>query len=534
MHDSASCADDLFVAETITLPREEVETLRAENAELLAQLERVLREKRLIEENFARFLRQRFGPKAERIDPNQLLIAFDELLEVADAETEQPTPEHAREAADDEEGTKPSKQEKRAVKGAHGRKPLPKELPRERVVHEPEASELCCAACQQMKTKIGETITEVLDYVPASFKVIENVRSKYACRPCEGGVVIASLPPQPIEKGRPGSGLLAFVLTAKYCDHLPLYRLESIFARQGLELSRSTLCEWLARSAELLAPIFEELKRSVLASRVIHGDDTPVLCLENHQGGGRRQGYLWVYAGDRDEVVYDFTLTRGRDGPNRFLKDWKGKLQVDGHTSWEELFETGAVVEAGCWAHARRYFFEAVGSDTARATRMLALIQRLYGVEKRAKEAKLLPEAVTALRREESKPVLDEIGKLLDEYRPNALPKSLLGKAVTYATNQWRALQAYVDDGELDIDNNKAERGMRDVAVGRKNWLFTGSPKGGERAALFYSLINTCKLQGVEPFAYLRDVLDRISTHPASRVGELTPRGWKLAHTDRA
>lgn len=533
MHDSVSCADELHVNAPSTLLQENA-TLRAQVDVLTAQLERVLREKRLIEENFARHLRQRFGPKAERIDPNQLLIAFDDLIEVAEAETEQPALEHAREAADDEEGTKPSKQEKRAAKGAHGRKPLPKELPRERVVHEPDAAELCCATCKQAKTKIGEATSEVLDYVPANFKVTLHVRPKYACKHCEGGVVIANLPPQPIEKGRPGSGLLAFVLTAKYCDHLPLYRLENIFARNGIEISRSTSCEWLARSAELLAPIFAELKRSVLASRVIHGDDTPVLCLENHQGGGRRQGYLWVYAGDRDEVVYDFTLTRGRDGPNRFLKDWKGKLQVDGHASWEELFETGDVVEAGCWAHARRYFFDAVASDTARATRMLALIQRLYGVEKRAKEARLAPDAVATLRRAESKPVLAEIGRLLDEYRPNALPKSLLGKAVTYATNQWQALQAYVDDGELDIDNNKAERGMRDVAVGRKNWLFTGSPKGGERVACFYSLINTCKLQGVEPFAYLRDVLDRISTHPASRVAELTPRGWKLAHQDRA
>jgi transposase len=328
--------------------------------------------------------------------------------------------------------------------------------------------------------------------------------------------------------------LLAFVLTAKYCDHLPLYRLENIFARQGLEISRSTLCGWVASASELLAPIFDDLRRSVLSSKVLHGDDTPVLCLENSHGGGRKQGYLWVYVGDRDEVVYDFTLSRGRDGPNQFLREWKGKLQVDGHTSWEDLFARGDVVEAGCWAHARRYFFDAAPSDTARATRMLALIQRMYAVEREAKDAELDADKRGDLRREQTRPILAEIRALLDELAPQALPKSDLGRAIGYANNQWNALVRFADDGELAIDNNSAERGMRDVAVGRKNWLFTGSPEGGRRAALLYSLINSCKLQKLDPFEYMRDVIDRVSTHPASRVAELTPRGWKAARAQAA
>jgi transposase len=509
-------------------------TLRAQVDQLTQSLQRALREKGAVEDRLARLLRRYFGPKGEKIDPRQLQIAFEELMAIADEQVEPPPIEHAREAADDEEGVKPSKDEKRGRKGAHGRKPLPVDLPRERVVHEPAAAELSCASCHGAKTKIGESISEQLEYVPASFKVLEHVRPKYACKCCQEGVVIAALPPMPIEKGRPGPGLLAFVLTAKYCDHLPLYRLENIFARQGLEIARSTLCGWIASVYELLTPIFDELRRSVLSSRVLHGDDTPVLCLENSLGGGRKQGYLWVYVGDRDEVVYDFTLSRGRDGPNQFLREWKGKLQVDGHTSWEDLFARGDVVEAGCWAHARRYFFDAVASDTARATRMLALIQRMYAVEREAKGAEHDADKRGDLRREQTRPILAEIRALLDELAPQALPKSELGRAIGYANNQWDALVRFADDGELAIDNNSAERGMRDVAVGRKNWLFTGSPEGGKRAALLYSLINSCKLQKIDPFKYLRDVIDRVSTHPASRVAELTPRGWKASRAQTA
>lgn len=509
----------------------ENETLRAQVDQLTHALERSLREKRAVEERMARLLRRYFGPKAERIDPRQMRIDFGELADIGESQIEPEPIEHAREAADDEEGVKPSRQ---AKKGAHGRKPLPADLPRERIVHEPASDELCCASCHGDKQRIGEAVTEQLEYAPASFKVIEHVRPMYACKRCQEGVAIAALPPMPIEKGRPGPGLLAFVLTAKYCDHLPLYRLENIFARQGFSISRSTLCGWIASVCELLAPVFEELKRSVLASRVLHGDDTPVLCLENSQGGGRKQGYLWVYVGDRDEVVYDFTLSRGRDGPNRFLEKWRGKLQVDGHTSWEDLFARGDVVEAGCWAHVRRYFFDAVPSDTARATRMLAMIQRMYAIERQAKDAELDADKRGDLRREETQPILAEIRALLDELAPQALPKSDLGRAIGYANNQWNALARFVDDGELAIDNNSAERGMRDVAVGRKNWLFTGSPEGGKRAALLYSLINSCKLQELDPFEYLRDVIERVSTHPASRVAELTPRGWKAARAAAA
>ncbi|MBK7645266.1 MAG: IS66 family transposase [Planctomycetes bacterium] len=501
-------------------------TLREQLAVVKNALQSALRDKQIAEERLARWLRRYFGRKSEKIDPSQLRMPFEELVEIAEAQAEPSTPEHAREAADDEAGTRAPKPRK---KGAHGRKPLPSSLPRERVEHDVEPEDRSCFSCKREKQRIGEEITEELEYVPASFKEIEHVRPKYACKHCQEGVVIAELPARVIEKGRPGPGLLAFILTAKYCDHLPLHRLEGIIARSGLEISRSTMCEWVSRSVESLRGIGEALRTSVLCSSVLHGDDSGIQCLENFARAQPRDGYLWAYVGDRDEVVYDFTLSHARASPNEFLAGWEGKLQADGHTCWEDLYRDGAVVEVGCWAHARRYFFEAIPSHTERASRVVALIQRMYAVEKRAKAEKILPGELLALRRAESAPILAEIRKLIDEYAKDTLPKSGLGEALTYATNQWEALGRFVDDPELDIDNNAAERALRMVAVGRKNWLFAGSPEGGRRAALIYSLVGSCKLLGIDPFAYLRDVLARVAAHPASRIAELTPRGWKQA-----
>jgi transposase len=517
------------VSESKTLIEHEVETLREEKSVLVKELDRERRENAWLRERLKHYMRRIFGAKAEKIDPSQLALPFEELIDLA-VSLEEPAPTAtAQEAADDEADTHTQKQRR---KGAHGRRPLPKELPRLRVEIHPDEADRTCKCCRQPMAVIGEETSEELDYQPATLAVTEHVRVKYACKSCEDGVVIAPLPPRLIEKGRPGPGLLAQVAVSKYADHLPLHRQESIFERHGVDLSRQTLCDWIGATAEHLTPIVAALKASVLASAVIHSDDTPLLCQENAIGGGKTRAYLWTYVRDQREVVYDFTMSRERDGPERFLGDWSGHLQVDAYAGYDRLFASGRVIEVACWAHARRKYFDALAGNAERASRMLALIQRLYRVESEAKE--LAPRERAALRRERSAPILAQIRAQLDADQKHVLPKSGLGEATTYLANQWDALQRYVDDGRLDIDNNAAERAMRCVAVGRKNWLFAGSPKGGERAAVIYSLIATCKLQGVEPFEYLRDVLTRLPEHPRERMAELTPRNWKPAREKAA
>lgn len=506
----------------------EVETLREQMLVLERKLKATLRENEMLRERLARYLRRLFGPKSEKIDPAQLGLAFEEVLEIVGAQPEAEANEHAREAADDEAGTTTQKVRR---KGAHGRRPLPKDLPRIRVEYHPDEEDRACHSCKQALVRIGEETSEELDWQPATMTVTEHVRVKYACKGCQEGVVIGVLPPRPIEKGRPGSGLLAHVLVSKYADHLPLHRQEAIFERSGVELSRQTLCDWVAGCAQSLAPIVLAQKRSVLGSFVIHSDDTGVLCQENFRGAGKRKSFLWAYVGDRAEVVYDFTLSHGQEGPKSWLGDWSGYLQVDAYSGYNEVLASGAMVEVGCWAHARRKYFEALESNLERASRMLVLIGELYKIEREAKAHGLDAERRCVLRRERAPPILERIRVQIDEDRSRVLPKSSLGEAATYANNQWLALSRYLEDGRLSIDNMAAERAVRGIAVGRKNWLFAGSPKGGERAAVIYSLVETCKLQRIEPFAYLRDVLDRRPTHAPERMAELTPRLWKAARS---
>ena len=510
--------------ETSSSAASEIEVLRAQNVEILRELARAQRENAWLRERLERYLRKMFGAKAETIDLAQMKLPFAVLVEMAAAEVEEEKPEGAGEAADDEEHTPTQKKRK---PGAHGRKPLPKDLPRLRVEHHPEPSELTCGCCKGSLSAIGEEITEELDWQPATFTVTEHVRVRYGCKVCQENVVIAALPARPIEKGRPGAGLLASILVSKYADHLPLHRLESVFERSGVELSRQTMCDWVAGSVKWLSSIVEAQMRSVFESAVIHTDDTHVMCQENALGAGKRKSYLWVYVGDRDEVVYDFTLSRAGEGPRTFIGSWKGYLQVDGYQAYDQLFAGGDVIEVACWAHVRRKYFESLGHDPGRASLMLGLIQQLYKIEKEAKG--LDAEARCAIRRERAAPILERIRAQIDDDEKVVLPESGMGIAVRYAKNAWPGLLRYVDDGRLDIDNNAAERAMRCIAIGRKNWLFAGSPAGGKRAAVIYSLVATCKLLGIEPFTYLRDVLERLPTHPRERIAELTPRLWKAA-----
>lgn len=454
-----------------------------------------------------------FGKKSERVDPRQLQLALEQLanepgpvtqpLEMDSGET--PVQGHAR--------RRPT-----------GRRPLPAHLPRRRVeIDVPDPEKTC--ACGHARTRIGETVTAKLEYEPASFVVIETARAKYACAHCHEGVVEAPAPPQAVDRSLAGEGLLAHVIVSKYVDHLPLHRLDGIFAREGIDLSRSTLCDWVADVATALAPIGAQLRREVVAADYLQTDDTSVTVLGDQ--GGSFKGRLWVYLDPLgQQVVFDATATHEREGPAAWLADFRGQLQADAYAGYDGLYATGRVVEIGCMAHARRRFVEAFAMDGSAAL-MVALIQQLYQVERAA--ADLTPDTRRLRRHDQSTPLLAQLKAERNRLAQTALPKSPLGDAVRYLTNQWEALQRFVDDGRLSIDNNRAENQLRIVAVGRKHWLFAGSMAGAHRAALLYSLVQSCKLVDVSPFAYLKDVLLRIATHPHRRIAELTPKAW--AHT---
>jgi transposase len=487
-------------------------------AELAAALDRVAAlERELKESLYDRDLlrlkldtlaRKLFGRSSEKLAPGQL-----GLLQGMEG----PPP---GEVPDDEatHETPPAKRRK----GAHGRKPLPKDLPRQRVVHEVPEDQRKCACCGEIMQPFGEDVTEELDVVPAKLFVREHVRPKYSCRACQEGVKQAPLPPRPIEKGRPGPGLLAQVLVSKYVDHLPLARQSRMFRRFGIEIPRSTLCDWVAVCVEEVEGIATEIGKAVLASKVVQADETPITVLVEHDERRRRQCWLWAYRGKDGDTVFVFRETRARDGPREFLGDFQGYLQRDGYVGYDGLGP--GIVHVGCWAHARRHFLDARPSAEKEVGEALGLIGRLYAVERDAKDLPS-PERA-ALRRERAIPVLDAIRGRLDAWHPDALPRSDFGKAVAYARAQWPTLVRYVDDGDLEIDNNGIEREIRPVALGRKNWLFAGSHEGGHRAAVLYSILASCKAAGVEPFEYLRDVLSRTATATAR---ELTPRAWKAA-----
>jgi transposase len=414
----------------------------------------------------------------------------------------------------------------------HGRRPLPADLPRERRVHEVPPDQRACPGCGRDRVPIGEETSEQLDYRPASLFVVEHVRVKVACRHCQGHVAVADRPPQPIEKGLPGPGLLAQVISSKFADHLPLYRQEGIFARHGAELSRKTMCGWMAQAAWLLEPIWRAMRAEVLKSRVVQTDDTSVPVLDRRLDRART-ARLWVYLGDREHpyAVYDYSADRSRDGPERFLGDYKGYLQADAYSGYDRLYSRG-VVEVGCWAHARRKFFDARSGDPERAHEALARIRLLYALEAGGKD---LDEAARlALRRERSVPLLERLGTWLDEQARVVLPKSPIGGAIGYARSNWAALNRFTEAGFLAIDNNASERAVKPVAIGRRNWLFAGSEGGGRTAAILISLTSTCKALKMDHFAYLRDMLERVCTHPARRIAELLPDRWRAARSGSA
>jgi transposase len=504
--------------ETVTLPAvpetlpDDPETLKAMIRELLAQLRNSRRHEEQLQNKVSELLAKLFGRKSEKIDPNQLSLIDLESLGLAPVEAVEPPVELVPEPTPRRKG--------------HGRRRPAKELPRRRVVHEVPESERLCPCCGKPKEVIREEVSEQLDFQPASFYINEHVRLVYACRKgCQEAPVIAPKPPQPIDKGLPGPGLLAQVAISKYCDHLPLHRQEGIYRRQGVELSRSTMCGWIRDVAGLVAPVVDELKRELLCSDLIGTDDTTVPVLDP----GRKTtatGRLWVYVGDDDHpvVLFDYTLTRERAGPANYLDGYKGFLQADAYSGYDGIYAGGTIQEVACWMHARRYFYKASQADPARPCVALALIQQLYQVEKAAKG--FSPEQRHAHRQEHAVPILDRLEEWMKIQEAVTPPKSLLGDALRYSRNQWQALRRYTEDGRLPIDNGRSERALRQIALGRNNWLFAGSDEGGRRAAALYTIFETCKRNRIEPFAYLRDLLAQIPTWPAERIAELTPLAW--------
>lgn len=493
--------------------------------ELSSEIERLTNENAALRQRIQLLTHRLFGRRSEKGIPviEQGVLPFEPT--VAGAVQPQATDEAAPEAAS----------EVARVRRRHpGRRRLPADLPRERIEVVPPASERHCATCDTPKARIGADITEELDYVPASFVIREYLRPKYACTKCQQGVVQAALPARPIEKGRPGPGLLAHVVSSKYADHLPLYRLEHIFERHGVQITRRTLSEWNGAVADLLEPIVRAMHREqVCQSPWIQCDDTTLDVQDPSRAPEIRMGHLWAYRGEGGEVVYDFTWARNRDGPLKMLADYRGYLQVDAAPAYDDVFaQHPEIIEVGCWAHARRYFKEAMPTAAVTCAQVLALIAQLYGIERTANDRQLDAPARQRLRQEQAQPILEGLRAYLQGRQATALPKSPLGVALGYALRNWAALTRYTDDGRLKIDNNGAERALRPIVLGRKNWLFAGSEAAAHRTAILCSLVQTCKQMKIDPSVYLRDVIERVSMHPARRVLELTPREWKGQRRD--
>jgi transposase len=480
-----------------------------------AALEQAQRRIEQLEHSVDLLLRQRYGPRSERIDPNQLRLFTGEDEDLVPSEVSTVAPQD------------PAKSKHTWKR--RGRQALPEHLPRVPVVIELSEHERICPGCGGLRAHFADEISEQLDYVPASVFVRQFVRRKYACRWCQEHVAIPAKPPQPIEKGLPGPGLLAHVIANKYAFHLPLYRQEEILAHHGVTISRSTLCGWMAQAAERLEPLCSLMARRVRASRIIWTDDTTVPVWDPTLPK-TRTGRFWVYLGDTGNpyCVYDFTPRHNRDGPERFLAGFAGYLQADAFAGYNRLCAGPNVIRVACWAHARRKFYEAQTTAPLLAHEALARIRQLYLIEDACKG--LSAEARCAIRQRDAVPLLNAFGEWLDELSRKVLPKSPIGQAIAYTRSQWKDLQTYTRDGELSIDNNVSERSLRAQAIGRKNYLFVGSDRGGRTAATLYSLVASCKRHHADPFAYLKDVLERLPTHPATALSELLPDAWLEAH----
>jgi transposase len=486
-------------------------------AELEAQRAEVLVARLLIEKlklQIARLRRIQFGRRSEQHDARvgQLELIVEELETSLAA-----SPVSAEAAPTSSPRTPPV------------RKPLPATLPRETVVHAPACT---CPDCGGALKQIGEDVAEQLEFIPEHFKVIRHVRPKFACGKCST-IVQAAAPSRPIAKGIAGPGLLAHVAISKYLDHLPLYRQSEIYARQGIDLERSTLADWIGGISRLVTPLAELIGRYVTVATKIHADDTPVPVLDPGRGK-TKTGRLWVYVRDdrpagsaeAPAAFYRYTATREGAHPRAHLKDFRGTLQADGFSGFDGLYVDGRVREAACWAHARRKFYDLhAATRSPLAEEALTRIQGLYAIEQEIRGKS--PAERWRVRQARAGPLLDALQQWLLETRAKVSAKSELAGAINYALKRWVALTRYRDDGAIEIDNNAAERALRGPVLSRKNFLFAGADSGGERAAVLYTLLETAKLNGLDPEAYLRFVLERIAEQPSNRLTELLP--WNFA-----
>ena len=503
--------------QTLTVQEEEIraqcERLRSQDEQLAGRQAEIERLQLLI----AKLQRMQFGRRSEKLERQieQLELQLDELATAqAEPPAASPTPAAAGPAAP---GRKP------------GRRPLPGHLRREKRTILPK--ETACPDCGGKLKTLGEDVSEILEYVPAHFHVIQQVRPKLACTHCDK-IVQAEAPSRPIARGLAGPGLLAHVLVSKYCDHLPLYRQEEIYARVGVELERTTLADWVGGASQLLQPLVEALRRHVMAAAKLHADDTPVPVLA--PGLGRtKTGRLWTYvrddrpAGDAAPPGVWFAYSPDRKGehPQGHLRHFAGTLQADGYAGFDKVYETGRIREAACWAHVRRKFYDLhVAHHSPVAQEALERIAALYAIESEIRGRP--PDERREIRQTRARPLLESFHQWLESCLTQLSQKSDTTAAVKYALGRWEALTRYAEEGGLEIDNNAAERALRAVALGRKNYLFAGSDTGGERAAILYSLIGTAKLNGLDPESYLRDVLSRLPDHPISRIEELLP--WNV------
>jgi transposase len=557
---------------------DDLDTLKRMIVELVATLRQRDHDLEAAQHRLHLLLQRLYGPRSERFNPNQPLLFADGAAPATEA------PSADAQETPDETQAKSGKKRARP----HGRRQLPDNLPRRPLHHELSDAERICI-CGQSRIDIGtEDGGKQLDWEPASYFVWQHWIHKYLCpdcaalglearkaaveattvattqtdaapatpattavaavdpaanaaRPIGPAIISAPKPPMPIDKGLPGPGLLAHIIVSKYFDHLPLYRQENISEREGAPIPRSTSCDWMAASAELLWPLYGLMIKQVLQSLWMHTDDTPVKNL-GHDPGATDKARFWIYHGDRSHPynVFDFTLNHKRDGPQAFLRDFHGYLQADAFSGYDALYLPNAragcepIKEVACNAHARRKFFEAKLSDELRSHQALAYYAQLYDLERGATANNFDDDQRLRMRQDLSVPILDKFKIWLEEQRDKVLPKSPMAEAIGYALNNWTALVRYTEAGFLSIDNNVAEREMKRIAIGRKNWLFVGSANGGKTAAVLFSFTSTCHRLKIEPWAYLHDVLSRLPRTSAEHLAELLPDRWQAARNQAA
>ena len=452
---------------------------------------------------------QLFGRKSEKIKPAsgiQLLPLFDmPEPEITEEPEEIIISEHSR--------------------AKRGRKPLPEELPRVEIIHDIDETEKVCG-CGSELSRIGEEVSEQLDIIPAKVRVIRHIRPKYACKNCEGvedngpAVKIAPVAPQIIPKSIAGPGLLAHILTGKFIDHTPFYRQEKQFIRLGVEVSRTSMCNWAMQAASACLPLLNLLQDEVVSGSFINIDETTLQVLQEPGRDPTTKSYMWIFRrGDPDKPVllYQYHPTRSGDVARAFLCDFEGYVQTDGYSGYDFLDHSEGIRHIGCWAHARRKFMDVIKAQgknrkSGAADVALSYIKKLYRLEKEASGNRFSPEEIYRMRQDKARPILDDFKKWLSKKSIQMPPKGLLGRAVSYTLKQWDRLKGYLEDGHLAPDNNAAENSIRPFVVGRKNWLFSGTPAGAEASALLYSLIETAKANLLEPYAYLRYIFEQLPT----------------------